>query len=121
MKDRTLIRAARVAGWSLILAIAVLSLMPAALRPAAFGLPGLLQHLAAYFAAAFLLTLGLHDRNARLAVGGLLLAYAVALEFGQTLVPGRHPAIVDALAGGLGGAAGCAATMLGLPFRLNRS
>jgi VanZ family protein len=116
VKDKTLIRSARVAGWSLILAIAVLSLIPAAIRPTALGIPGLLQHLAAYSAAAFFLTVGPCDRHRRLVIGALLFAYALALEFGQVFIPGRNPALVDALAGGLGAAAGCAVTMIRLPI-----
>jgi VanZ family protein len=103
---------ARVSGWSLVIAIVVLSLTPATARPNAFGLPGLLQHLAAYAAAAFFLTVGPCDRRWRLSVVAFLFVLAIAMEVGQIFVPGRTPGLLDILAGGLGAAAGSGLTRL---------
>lgn len=103
---------ARIIGWSLAVAIAVLSLMPSTARPSAFGLPGLLQHLAAYSVTGFFLTVGTCSHHWRLGIVAFLFAFAAAMEVGQMFVPGRTPGFLDILAGGLGGAAGCVLTML---------
>jgi VanZ family protein len=90
---------ARIIAWSLALAIVVLSVVPAGLRPETAA-PHNLEHFAIYFATGFAFALGYDRRRALIAVAFVL--FAGAIEFAQLFVPGRHARlsdfVVDALA-----------------------
>ena len=96
---RMIIVVARLAGWLLLAAITVLSLVPPGLRPET-AVPHDLEHAAIFAAAGFALGGGyyLWLKSATAA----LIAFAGAIELAQMVVPGRHARledfIVDALA-----------------------
>ncbi len=88
-------------GWLAVIAIAVLSLVPASARPHVFAVSQL-EHVAAYCATAAALACGYPGRRNLLTVGLLLTVYAAALETAQFFVPGRTARLIDVVAGGLG-------------------
>jgi VanZ family protein len=96
---------ARAAGFLGVLAIIVLSLVPGALRPHT-GLPGEAEHFLAYCLTAFALAFGFRPAVYRLGLALGLTLLAGSMEIFQHFVPGRHPAIADALASSLGGLLG---------------
>lgn len=103
----------RVAGLLSVVVIGILSLVPGHARPHVVS-PSSFEHVAAYFVAATLLSLGFAharpsfrpaaDTNsaAILGIASLLSAYAGVLEVAQLFVPGRMPGILDWSAGTLG-------------------
>lgn len=108
----TMRRLALALAWALLLLIVFWTLGPVSDRPHMGGAQ--LERFGAYFVVGVLLSVG-YDRPA--AVGFFLAVFAVGLELGQNLVPGRDARLVDALAKVLGGilAAGfVAAVRLGL-------
>jgi VanZ family protein len=82
-------------------AVIVGSLLPRGAVPPV-GLSDKHQHLAAYAVLAALAWGAFPTRRAALWLMLLLPLLAIALEFAQTLVPGRSGEVVDAVAGGLG-------------------
>ena len=93
---------ARVAGWGLVAAIVILSVVPAPLRPET-SLPHHLEHFAIYFATGLAFALG-YSLMPLLAT--LLVMFSGAVEILQLFIPGRHARlsdfIVDALASVVG-------------------
>ncbi len=109
---------AAVTGWSLLLAIAIATLVPLNLRPGnGNGTDVGLQHLLPFVAVGFLLCLG-YPRH-WLLVALFLSGATITLELAQLLTPDRHARIADALTklGGLvaGVAAGLAANYVTHP------
>jgi hypothetical protein len=98
---------ARAAGFIGILGIIVLSLVPGIDRPHT-GLPGQAEHFIAYCVTAFSLALGFRSTASRAIIALALTLLAGAMEVLQLWVPGRHSAIIDALASSLGGLFGIA-------------
>jgi VanZ family protein len=96
-------RILRLTAWLLLLAIAVLSLVPPWYRPVT-GIPHAFEHFAIFFAAG--LAFGLGYSTPFLLQLILLILFTAAVEIGQLLVPGRHARLtdflVDALAVGAG-------------------
>jgi VanZ family protein len=92
-------------GWIAVLALVILSLVPGDLRPHT-GYPNLVEHFIAYFGAAFLLTIGVITPRRSIGIVLLLTICAVAMEIIQNFVPGRDPAVTDALSGTFGAIAG---------------
>jgi VanZ family protein len=96
---RIIIILARMAGWLLITAITVLSLVPPGLRPET-PVPHDFEHAAIFAATGFVFGVGYYHRLKSVAAG--LIVFAAAIELAQTIVPGRHARledfIVDALA-----------------------
>ncbi|MDB5461336.1 MAG: hypothetical protein JWO72_3077 [Caulobacteraceae bacterium] len=90
------------AGWTLALAIAVMTWGPLKDRPQ-FGFPQI-ERFAAYLVLGALLAAA-YPRRPRLLAVGLAVA-AVALEIGQGFVPHRDPGLVDAIVKALGAVAG---------------
>ena len=90
-------------------ALGVLSLLPAE-EMVRTGLNGQAEHVMAYAGTGLLSALA-WPRFGRWRVAAALVAYAGALELGQHLSPGRHPAWIDWLASSSGALAGvwCAA------------
>jgi 4-amino-4-deoxy-L-arabinose transferase-like glycosyltransferase len=98
---------ARAAGFFGVLAIIVLSLVPGTYRPHT-GLPGEAEHFIAYFPTAFAFALGFRSRASRVVIALGLTLLAGSMEVLQLWVPGRHPAIIDAVVSSLGGLLGIA-------------
>jgi VanZ family protein len=94
-----MLKAARITGWLLAAVIAVLSLVPPALRPET-GAPHNLEHFAMFFVTAIAFGFGYNRRPIFTAVA--LVIFAGAIEIAQNFVPGRHARwsdfVVDAVA-----------------------
>ena len=97
------INAFRIASWLLVVAIVVLSLVPASLRPET-DVPHAFEHLAIFVATGIAFGIG-YGRRPRLVTLWLVI-FAGAVELAQFAVPGRHARlsdfIVDALAACIG-------------------
>jgi len=97
------IKAFRITSWLLALAIVILSLVPASLRPET-DLPHALEHFAIFVATGIAFGIG-YGRRSRL-VALWLVIFAGAVELAQFAIPGRHARlgdfIVDALAACIG-------------------
>jgi uncharacterized membrane protein len=89
-------------GWTLALAIAVMTWGPLRDRPK-LGFPQI-ERFAAYLILGSILAAA-HPRRPRLLAIGLVLA-AVALEIGQGFAPHRDPGVADAVVKALGAVAG---------------
>lgn len=84
----------RWSSWVVVVAVAVLSLVPGSLRPHVTTADKA-EHFAAYLVLAALFALGYHRRVAVTLIGVLLMGYAAALEAGQLFVPGRGVSFAD--------------------------
>lgn len=98
----------RLLGWTAIVAIAILSLVPGELRPH-IGTPHYFDHFAAYCLTAAVLALAYRGRLSDFALFAWLTAYAGALETAQLWVPGRMAQISDFSAGLVGSLVGIVA------------
>jgi VanZ family protein len=78
--------------WLLALAILVLSVVPAWLRPQT-GVPHDLEHFGIFVATGFAFGLGYPRRYAVMAIA--MLIFAGAIETAQLFVPGRHALLSD--------------------------
>jgi VanZ family protein len=108
-------RLLRVAGLAGIVALLVLSLLPGDIQaPIRTGIPGVLEHFMAYATVAFCLRGGFTGKGSSVWIVTSLAVLAGLLELLQGLVPGRSPAIADAVAGFAGAWLGC---KLGVIFR----
>jgi VanZ family protein len=91
----------RLASISSIVAVLVLSWMPADSRPS-LGTSNLIEHFVAYFVTALVTTVAfVPPRTIRSVLAGMILLAGVA-EIGQNFVPGRGPKVIDFLAGSAG-------------------
>jgi VanZ family protein len=90
-----------------VLAIIALSLVPGINRPHT-GLPGKAEHFIAYCATASTFALGFCSRTSRVMIALGLMLLAGLMEILQLWVPGRHPAIGDAVVSGTGALFGIA-------------
>lgn len=95
---------ARLAACICVVALVVLSWLPKEME-ARTGLPGQLEHMAAYAGTALFIALGF-DRRARLLTG--LIALAGMLEIGQIWIPGRTSQVIDFVASSAGAVIGMA-------------
>jgi VanZ family protein len=86
---------ARGAGWILVVAITVLSVVPPTQRPVTGVASSNFEHLAIYLATGLAFAAGYRDRLR--AVTGGLLAFAALIEIIQLFVPGRHARLSDLL------------------------
>jgi len=97
------ISAFRIASWLLTIAIVVLSLVPASLRPET-DVPHNLEHFAIFVASGIAFGIGYSRRPGLVALW--LVIFAGAVELAQLAIPGRHARlsdfIVDALAACIG-------------------
>ncbi|MBI3275827.1 MAG: hypothetical protein HYZ60_07795, partial [Methylocystis sp.] len=92
---------ARPLAWACVVAIAVLSLVPGALRPHTI-LPGWAEHFVAYAGTGFFFALGYSDWRQRLfAWIGLAIASGV-FEILQEVAPERSSSLFDAVASACG-------------------
>ena len=110
-----LIIIARAAGLCGVLGIIILSLVPGVDRPHT-GLPGEVEHFIAYGLTASALALGFRPLAFRVVLAIGLSLLAGSMEIFQSWVPGRHPAITDAIVSSSGGLLGLA--IGGLLFEL---
>jgi len=106
MTTRTLFQAA---GWLLVAAIVLLSLVAPSLRPVTF-LPHDLEHAAVFALAGFALGLGYPGRTAQHMT--MMVIFAGAIELAQFYAPGRHPRLIDFAVDALGACAGVAVAAL---------
>jgi VanZ family protein len=86
--------------WFSVILLAVLSLLPAQ-DMVRTGIPGDLEHFAAYAGSASIAIAGYRRRGA-VRIIGLFWIYAGILEYLQHFSPGRQPSIVDFAASALG-------------------
>jgi VanZ family protein len=112
-KWRTELKTVRIAGGLAVVAFAILSLVPRELRPHT-GVPGPLEHIAAYAIVGGLLTFGYHKRSQLFILVLFLSLYAAILEIGQIWVPGRDPKFIDFAASSAGALIGSALAWIGL-------
>ena len=101
----TVLTIARVIGLFCVLAIIILSLIPGVVRPHT-GLPGKVEHFIAYCSTGTVFALGFWSIGSRVVIALGLTLLAGSMEILQMWVPGRHPAIADALASSMGGLLG---------------
>lgn len=99
------------AAWGCVLAIAVLSLLPAQ-DMVRTGADGHFEHTAAYAGAGFFIGIAYRVEERWLILGTLLAALAGSMEILQHFSPGRHPAFSDFAASSIGAAVGLAAAGL---------
>jgi len=90
----------RILTWCCVILLAVLSLLPAQ-DMVRTGIPGELEHFAAYAGSASIAIAG-YGRRGAVRIIGLFWIYAGVLEYLQHFSPGRHPSIVDFAASALG-------------------
>jgi VanZ family protein len=96
-------RLLRIAGIGGIASLLILSLLPGDLQaPLRTGIPGELEHLAAYAVVAFCLRGGFTGKGSSIWIVTSLAALAGLMELLQALVPARGPAFIDAVAGAAG-------------------
>ena len=98
--QRTFQKFLQLAAWGAVATIAVLSLVPGDLRPHTEA-PGYLEHVAAYFITAILLSLG-YLRWSPIVIIAPLSIYAASLEIAQLYIPGRNSSVWDWFAGSSG-------------------
>jgi len=110
---RTPLKTVKIAGWLAVVAFAVLSLVPWELRPHT-GVPGPLEHVAAYAIVGGLLTFGYHKHGQPLTVVLSLSLYAAILEIAQIWAPGRDPKFIDFAASSAGALIGSVLVWIGL-------
>jgi VanZ family protein len=96
-------------GWLLMLAVAVLSLVPATLRPDT-AVPHNLEHFAIFVATGFALGFGYGRRPVMIMFA--LVGFAGAIELAQLLLPDRHARLADFLVAALAVCAGAALSSL---------
>jgi VanZ family protein len=106
---------ARVVALLCVFAIIVLSLVPGVDRPHT-GLPGKAEHFIAYCSTGTLFALGFWSKGSRVVIALGLTLLAGSMEILQMWVPGRHPAIADAVVSSMGGLLGIALGALLLGF-----
>ncbi len=93
--------AARLFSWCCVLTVLVLSLLPGDYRPHT-ALPNYAEHFLAYAITGLFFSFGYRKVRERFAIWALLGAYSFLMEFAQRYVPGRSPALRDAVASTIG-------------------
>ena len=108
----------QLAGWTLAVIIAALSLVPGTIRPVT-GVAHDFEHLLIFLAAGFAFAFGYRSRPWLVAIG--LMVFSGTIEVAQSFVPGRHARVhdfvVDATAALLGLGIGWLLARLGAPSR----
>jgi len=99
----------KVAAWSLLVAIIVLSVVPPGARPVTPA-PHALEHLSIYLPTGLAFGLGYEHR--RLLQILALVAFSAALEVAQLGIPGRHARLSDFLVNALGAIIGVGLAVL---------
>jgi VanZ family protein len=101
----------RVLTWFCVVLLAVLSLLPAQ-DMARTGLPGWVEHFAAYAGSVAIAMAGYGASRGTAQIIGGFWVYAGILEYLQHFSPGRHPAIGDFTASAVGALCGGLVTAL---------
>lgn len=91
--------------WICVAVLAILSLLPAQ-DMVRTGLPGTLEHFAAYAGSGVIAMAGYGLERGSIRVIGCLWLYAGILEYLQHFSPGRHPTIADFAASAAGALCG---------------
>ena len=101
---------------ALLIAIVVLSLVPAYDRPVT-ALPHSLEHLTIFFAAGLAFGIGYPQR-----IGPSFLRYffTAVIEMAQLVVPGRHARLTDFVVDAVGIMTGLSLGLIASPKRLSR-
>ena len=94
----------RIAAWSCVVLLAVLSLVPGDVQIRT-GAPCVLEHVIAYCGTAALFTAAYPTRRTRIIIG--LVGYAGVLELAQLWVPDRLASLFDFAGSSLGVVLGC--------------
>jgi hypothetical protein len=122
--DRSFVRhnldcaSCRISTWFFVFVIVGLSLVPGNERPNT-GLSGAWEHWIAYAGTGLAATLAYH--RVIWSIAGLSLLSFV-MEYGQNFVPGRQPAVFDALISTAGGVSGAVIAMfMATTWRLSRT
>jgi len=97
--------------WICVAVLAILSLLPAQ-EMVRTGLPGALEHFAAYFGSRSIAIAGYGLKRGAIRVIGYLWLYAGVLEYLQHFSAGRHPAVEDFAASAAGVLCGGVAVIL---------
>jgi VanZ family protein len=105
---------ARAAGWTLVVAITVLSVVPPSQRPVSGVASSNVEHLAIYVITGLAFAFGYRDRL-RTVTGGLVL-FAAWIELVHLFVPGRHARLSDFLIDAAASCLGVAAFAVGDRF-----
>jgi peptidoglycan/LPS O-acetylase OafA/YrhL len=112
-RHATLRRVAVLLAWSLAIGLILVTWGPQALRPR-IAHPSV-ERFGAFFLTAAIFVAAYPRRAVTIALASVV--FAVALELGQFLAPGRDPRISDAIVKSLGGLCGAAAVHFGLRAR----
>jgi len=102
-------RMSQLAGWLLLTAIVVLSMVAPSWRPVTI-LPHNLEHAAIFALAGFAIGLGYLSRVIQNTAA--LVLFAAAIELAQFYAPWRHPRLIDFLVDALAACAGIALAVL---------
>ena len=97
---------------ALLIAIVVLSLVPAHYRPVT-ALPHSLEHLTIFFAAGLAFGIGYPQRHRFPA----LLVFTAVIEMAQLVVPGRHARLTDFVVDAVGIMTGLSLGLIASPSR----
>ena len=88
-------RGKRVAAWGALVAIGILSMLPAAeVNPLRTSMGGHVEHLLVYAATALLTAIAYVDHS-KVKIAASLILYAAALEYLQRYAPGRLSSLLD--------------------------
>jgi VanZ family protein len=101
----------RLLTWVCVVILAILSLLPAQ-DMVRTGLPGELEHFAAYFGSGAIAMAAYGLKRRAIRVIGCLWLYAGVLEYLQHFSPGRHPSVEDFAASAAGALCGGIAVLL---------
>jgi VanZ family protein len=97
--------------WACVVVLSFLSLLPAQ-DMVRTGLPGQLEHFAAYAGPGAIAVAGYGLNRGAVRVIGCFWLYAGVLEYLQQFSPGRHPSLGDFAASALGALCGGVAVVL---------
>ena len=104
-------------GATLLIAIVVLSLVPAHDRPVT-ALPHSLEHLTIFFAAGLAFGIGYPQRHRFQFLA--LLVFTAVIEMAQLVVPGRHARLTDFVVDAVGIMTGLSLGLIASPKLLSR-
>jgi VanZ family protein len=102
--------ALRLFAWFCIVALMIASWTPSH-EMIRTGFNTRLEHVVAYLVATIVVCLA-YPRVHPLRVIGAMMGYALCLELGQMLVPGRHASVPDWIASSTGAMCGCSSLIL---------
>ena len=107
ISEQSMRRVAAFLAWMLAAGLVLVTWGPQSLRPHLGDAS--LERFGAFFVTAAMFVLGYPRRAGLIALGGV--AFAIVLELGQLIAPGRDAGLPDVIAKALGGLAGVLATI----------